>query len=168
MNLRYPLRVRPDPSLQPTRSGLRPSHAVELKRQATRRNPHPPSTEMETSMPDLTRVFAELRSVMAPFAAKLDTKQDDDSVLYVDTRHIQKNKKPMYFGAVTLRKSYVSYHLMPVYVKPALLDGVSASLKSRMQGKSCFNFSEVDKPLFKELAALTKAGYQSYQEQGFV
>ncbi len=119
-------------------------------------------------MPDLKAVFTELKSVMAPFASKLDTKQDDDSVLYVDTRYMQKNRKPMYFGAVMLKKSYVSYHLMPVYVKPELLQGLSPGLKGRMQGKSCFNFSEVDKPLFEELAALTKAGFQSYKEQGFV
>jgi hypothetical protein len=56
---------------------------------------------------------------------------------------------------------------MPVYLKTELLDGLSPGLKSRMQGKSCFNFSEVDKPLFKELAALTKAGFASYKEQGF-
>ncbi len=37
-----------------------------------------------------------------------------------------------------------------------------------MQGKSCFNFSDVDEPLFKELAALTQAGYASYEEQGFI
>jgi hypothetical protein len=119
-------------------------------------------------MSNLSSVFAVLKSVMAPFAAKLDTKQDDDSVLYVDTRYIQKNKKPMYFGAVMLKKSYVSYHLMPVYVKPEILKGLSPELKNRMQGKSCFNFSEIDKPLFKELAALTKAGFQSYKDQGFV
>jgi len=119
-------------------------------------------------MPDLDVVFAELKSVMAPYAARLDTQQDDDSVLYVDTKYIQKSGKPMYFGAVMRKKSYVSFHLMPVYVKPELLNDLSADLKGRMQGKSCFNFTEIDKPLFKELAALTKAGFQSYKEQGFV
>ncbi len=119
-------------------------------------------------MPNLLPVFAELKSVMAPFAAKLDTKQDDDQLLYVDTLFIQKNKKPLYFGAVMLKKSCVSYHLMPVYVKPELLNGISDGLKKRIQGKSCFNFSEVDNALFKELSELTKAGYQSYREQGFV
>jgi hypothetical protein len=119
-------------------------------------------------MPDFTAVFAELKSVMAPYAAKLDTKQDDDSVLYVDTKYVQKNKNPMYFGAVMLKKSYVSYHLMPVYVKPELLEGLSPGLKRRMQGKSCFNFTEIDRPLFKELAELTRAGFKSYKEQGFV
>jgi hypothetical protein len=55
-----------------------------------------------------------------------------------------------------------------VYVKPELLDGISPELKARMQGKSCFNFADVDKPLFKELASLTKASFASYKEQGFV
>lgn len=119
-------------------------------------------------MPDLSPVFTELKAIMAPYAGGLEVKRDDDSELYVDTRHIQKNKKPLFFGAVQLRKSFVSFHLMPVYVKPVLLEGASESLKARMQGKSCFNFTAVDKLLFKELAVLTKAGYASYKEQGFV
>lgn len=119
-------------------------------------------------MPDLNAVFAELRAIMTPYAAKLDAKKDDASELYVDTRHLQKNKKPVFFGAVQVKKAFVSYHLMPVYGKPELLEGLSPKLKARMQGKSCFNFTEVDKPLFKELAALTKAGFASYKEQGFV
>ena len=119
-------------------------------------------------MPDLGAVLEELKSVMAPVAAKLDVKQDDDNGLYVDTRFVQQNKKPMYFGGVMLKKSFVSYHLMPVDVRPELLAGISPDHKKRMQGKSCFNFSEIDESLFKELAALTKKGYQSYKEQGFV
>jgi hypothetical protein len=119
-------------------------------------------------MQDFLAVFAELRKIMAPYAEKLDTKKNDDTELYVDTKHIQKNKKPVFFGAVQVKKSYVSFHLMPVYVKPELLASVSTELRSRMQGKSCFNFSAVEPALIKELAALTKAGYVSYKEQGFV
>ena len=119
-------------------------------------------------MADLGSVFADLRAIMAPYAARLDSKKDDDTELYVDTKHIQKNKKPLFFGAVQVKKAYVSYHLMPVYVKPELLAGLSPELKARMQGKSCFNFTTSDTPLLKELAALTKAGYASYKEQGFV
>ena len=119
-------------------------------------------------MPDLTAVFAELHKILAPYAAKLDTKKDDEIELYIDTRHIQRNKKPLFFGAVQVKKSYVSFHLMPVYVRPELLDSASPELKSRMQGKSCFNFSAVEPALIKELAALTEASYTSYKEQGFV
>jgi len=125
-------------------------------------------TTQENPMPDFTAVYAELHKILAPYAAKLDTKKDDEAELYVDTLHIQKNKKPLFFGAVQRKKSYVSYHLMPVYVRPELLASVSPELRSRMQGKSCFNFSVVDPALFKELGALTKAGYASYREQGFV
>lgn len=119
-------------------------------------------------MSDLDAVFIELKSIMAPYARTLDAKKDDTSELYVDTRHVQKNKKPLFFGAVQVKKSFVSFHLMPVYLKPELLAGVSPELKARMQGKSCFNFTQVDKPLFKQLAALTKAGFASYKEQGLV
>lgn len=119
-------------------------------------------------MPDLNPVFAELRKIMAPYAAKLEATRDDDLELYVDTRHIQKNKKPLFFGAVQIKKSYVSYHLMPIYVKPELLASASPELKARMQGKSCFNFTAIEPALIKELAALTRAGYASYKEQGFV
>jgi hypothetical protein len=119
-------------------------------------------------MQDFTAVFSELHKVMAPYAAKLDTKKDDEAELYVDTRHVQKNKKPLFFGAVQVKKAYVSFHLMPVYLKPELLASASPELKACMQGKSCFNFSSVEPKLLKELAALTKAGYASYKEQGFV
>lgn len=118
-------------------------------------------------MTDLAAVYADLRRIMAPYAAKLDVKRDDDTELYVDTRHIQKNKKPLFFGAVQVKKAYVSYHLMPLYLKPALLDAASPELKARMQGKSCFNFKATELKLFKELAALTKAAYASYREQGY-
>ena len=119
-------------------------------------------------MPDLASVYAELHKILAPYAAKLDTKRDDENELYVDTRHIQKNKKPLFFGAVQVKKSYVSFHLMPVYVKPELLASLSPDLKSRLQGKSCFNFSSCHPRLFKELAALTQSAYASYKEQGYV
>lgn len=116
-------------------------------------------------MPNFSTVFAELRAVLAPYAGKVDTTKVDESDLYVDTRHIQNNKKPLFFGAVQLNKSFVSFHLMAVYTKPELLAAVSPELKSRIQGKSCFNFSAVEPALIKELAALAKA---SYKEQGFV
>jgi len=119
-------------------------------------------------MTDLAPVYAALHKILVHYAARLDTKRDDATELWVDTRHLQKNKKPLFFGAVQLKKSYVSFHLMPVYLKPALLDSVSPELRSRMQGKSCFNFKDSEPTLFKELAVLTKSAYASYKEQGFV
>jgi len=119
-------------------------------------------------MPDLSAVYAELKSIMLPYAVKLDVKTNTDTELHVDTRHIRKNRKVLFFGAVKVGKRHVSFHLMPIYVDPSLLEGTSKELRKRMQGKSCFNFADIDKPLFDELAALTRAGFARYREQGFV
>jgi len=40
-------------------------------------------------------------------------------------------------------------------------------LKKRMQGKSCFNFSVPDAKLFKQLAQLTKIGFQRFTSKEF-
>ncbi|MBL8309533.1 MAG: hypothetical protein JNL19_03825 [Burkholderiales bacterium] len=119
-------------------------------------------------MSDLASVYADLHKIMAPYAAKLDVKRDDGQEIYVDTRHIQKNRKPLFFGSVQVRKSYVAFHLMPVYVKPDLLTSLTPELRARMQGKSCFNFKSSEPALLKELTALTKAAFASYKAQGFV
>lgn len=105
---------------------------------------------------------------MIPFADQLVVVRDEPDWLYLDTSHVMKNGKPLYFGAVRTMKKYVSYHLMPVYVKPALLEGMSDSLRKRMQGKSCFNFVKIDKNVFDELATLTRAGFDFYRSEGYI
>ena len=67
------------------------------------------------------------------------------------------------FGAIQSKKNYVSYHLMPVYVFPDLLDGLPERLRKRMQGKSCFNFTAVDDATAEDLARLTAAGLDRYR-----
>jgi hypothetical protein len=62
----------------------------------------------------------------------------------------------------------VSFHLMPVYIFPELLDGMSPELRRRMQGKSCFNFTAPDPELLSELTELTNAGFARYREAGYV
>lgn len=113
-------------------------------------------------------VYAELSAILKPYTDKLDVEVDQEGEIYIVTRHLQKNGKPLFFAAVQIKKRYVSYHLMPVYVQPQLLEGISPELKKRMQGKSCFNFTKVDESLFAELAELTAQGFASYQQQGFI
>jgi hypothetical protein len=76
--------------------------------------------------------------------------------------------RDVWFGAVRTGKSYVSYHLMAVYAFPELLDGISPELKKRMQGKSCFNFKQVDDKLFRELAKLTDQGYKRFKKEKLI
>ncbi len=118
-------------------------------------------------MPDFADVFTRLRALMEPYAPNLETAVDRDDELSLNSGHVQANGTPLWFGGVQVKKRYVSYHLMPVYVNPALLDDVSPELKKRMQGKSCFNFTKEDPALFEELAALTRAGFDDYRAKGY-
>ncbi|MGI9204160.1 MAG: hypothetical protein ACR2Q3_09125 [Woeseiaceae bacterium] len=113
-------------------------------------------------------VFDALRSIMAAQASSLDIKRDEPGDYYVDTFYLRQNKKPLWFGGVQIRKNYVSYHLMPVYVNPDLLEDISPELRKRMQGKSCFNFKVVDEKLFAELSDLTEQGLNDYISRGFI
>ncbi len=117
---------------------------------------------------DFNEVFARLKAIFKPYAKKMVVVQDTPKCYYLDTRYIMKNKKPLCFGAVRLGKNYVSFYLMSVYARPELLKGMSPELKKRMQGKSCFNFKEVDEKLFKEMARLTKAGAAKFSSEKFI
>jgi len=122
-------------------------------------------------MPDkdkFNEVFHRLIAIFKPYAKKMVVVQDTPSCYYLDTRYIMKNKKPLCFGAVRLGKNYVSFNLMSVYACPDLLKGMSPELKKRMQGKSCFNFKEVDEKLFQELDKLTKAGAAKFSNEKFI
>jgi hypothetical protein len=127
-----------------------------------------PSAYPLPAMPDLNPVFQSLRALLVPYAGALVTVHDDDTQFYLDTHHVQKNKKPLFFAAAQVKKASVSYHLMPVYVQPDLLDDVSPALTACMQGKSCFTFKVPDPDLLQELERLTARAYQSYQAQGFI
>ncbi|MBV9224184.1 MAG: hypothetical protein JO150_08150 [Acidobacteriaceae bacterium] len=113
------------------------------------------------------QVFEALKAVLQPFASELTVKDNTETNYYLETKSRSYKGKPMFFGAV-MRKSYVSYHLMPLYWNPELLDNISPELKKRMQGKSCFNFKRVEPDLFAELKKLTEAGLAEYKKAKFL
>src|SRR5437870_13724857 len=117
---------------------------------------------------DLTEVFEQLKSIFEPYAKKMDVSHDTDQYYLLNTRYIMKNKQPLCFGGVRLGKNYVSFYLMSVYASPDMLRNMSPELRKRMQGKSCFNFKEVDQKLFAELKALTKDGAAKFINQKFI
>jgi len=117
---------------------------------------------------DFDQVFEDLKSIFKPYARKMDVSHDTETYYMLDTRFIMKNKQPLCFGGVRKGKNYVSFYLMSVYASPDLLKNMSPELKKRMQGKSCFNFKEVDKKLFTELKKLTRDGAQKFTDGKFI
>ncbi|MBK8781381.1 MAG: hypothetical protein IPO22_06175 [Anaerolineales bacterium] len=107
-------------------------------------------------------VFESLRSILKPYAKKLAVKVDTAEGYSLEGPYSEKWKKELFFGAVQIKKNYVSFYLMPVYMFPDLLKGISPELKKHMQGKSCFNFKKIEKSLFAELSQLTKQGFERF------
>lgn len=101
-------------------------------------------------------VFTRLRDIMLTAASGQVVAVDEPGNLVVRTAAIDPaTGQPGWFGTVTIKKSYVAYHLIPLYRDPALADGLSSGLAKRRQGKTCFNFRAVDDDLFAELLTLS-------------
>ncbi len=100
-------------------------------------------------------VFGQLRLMMLSAAPRLTVARDGPGTLELRTPEIDpKTKQPGWFGTVTIKKTYVAVHLIPLYVHPELGSDISPELAKRRQGKSCFNFAGADETLFAELNAL--------------
>ena len=113
-------------------------------------------------------LFARLKALLAPYAPSLNVINDEPGKYHLETGYSEKWKKPLFFGSAVVQKNYVSFYLMPVYMFPDLLEGISPRLKKRMQGKSCFNFEQVDESLMTELEALTRQSFTRFQQEGLV
>ena len=115
-------------------------------------------------------VFADLKQLLSAHAPDLVVTVDQPGNYQLDAPHPVDPTKPpsAYFGGVRAGKSYVSYHLMPVYVEPSLLATVPPQLRKRMQGKSCFNFTKLDEGAKAELADLTRRGVDAYRARGLL
>jgi len=114
---------------------------------------------------DFPIVFEQLKNILKPYAEKLTLKVDTSDTYYIDGPYSQKWKKQLFFGSAVVKKNYVSFYLMPVYMYPDLLNDISPELKKRMQGKSCFNFKKVEPGLFSELAELTRRSVEKFQQE---
>jgi hypothetical protein len=118
-----------------------------------------------TTPQDFQPVFQGLRAILQPYAPYLTLKHDSHELYSLDGPYSPKFKQDLFFGSAHIKKNYVSFYLMPVYMFPDLLEDISPGLKKRMQGKSCFNFKTVDNGLFVELAELTKRAYERFKQE---
>jgi len=115
--------------------------------------------------PPLDETFVLLREILAAHAHRLVVLADKPGDYQVGSPTMKDRiGRPLYFAGVKTGKNYVSYHVMPLYMKPDLLKVVPPALKKRMQGKACFNFTAIDDEQLKELAAVTKAGIAVFRD----
>ena len=113
-------------------------------------------------------VFAALKGILEPYERDLHVLPYKPEYYCLVTRLAVRKGKPVWFASVQMGKNYVSYHLLPVYMNAAMQKRIPPELKKRMQGKACFNFSEVDPALFRQLSELTAAGFEGYRAMKYV
>jgi len=106
-------------------------------------------------------VFQRLSALLRPYAANLSIKADTDRNFYLEES--RSTGKPVMFAAVQLKTSYVALHVYPLYVRPELLDTLSPELRSRMQGKSCFNFKHSEQVLDEDIKELLQIAYDGIE-----
>lgn len=71
-------------------------------------------------MADHAAAFAGLRTIMLAAAAGLVVTRDEPGDVVVRTAAIDPGTgEPGWFGTVTVKKSYVAYHLIPLYAAPS-------------------------------------------------
>lgn len=108
-------------------------------------------------------VFEQLRAILQPFEPELTLKVNTDDNYYLAAAHSPRWRAEVMFGSVQIKKNYVSFYLMPVYMYPELLDDMSSRLRKRMHGKSCFNFTKVETDLLAELVELTERSFARFR-----
>ncbi len=115
------------------------------------------------------QIFTQLKTLLQPLVPPLVVGADSLDSYVVNAPAASKYPAGQFVGSVRLGKAYVSYHLMPVYMFPTLLDDLSAPLKGRMQGKSCFNFTQpLTEVTLAELTHLTSASIERVRQANIV
>ena len=107
--------------------------------------------------------FDTLRRLLKPYERQFAAVVDAPGKYYLATKTSKTSSgAAVWFGGVEIKKNYVTFHLVPVYAAPALVKTLSPSLRKRMHGKGCFNFTDIEPAQLTELKALTKRGFDGF------
>jgi len=127
--------------------------------------PKPPGTRGADTPTAFSETFGALRVMLAKVGHSLEVTADTPTDFQLASKTmIDRRGKPLFVAAVQIKKNYVSYHLMPIYAVPGLVDTLSPALRKRMQGKACFNFTTVGAAELKELEAVTRSGFSQFKK----
>jgi hypothetical protein len=123
---------------------------------------------MSKEVDDFEGAFLQLKELFQDPVSGWLVVDDLPSKYYVANPVILKNGQPVWFGGVEIKKTYVSVHVMPVYIRPALLEGLPVELLKRKHGKACFNFKKPDPDAFLQLRELISRCLESFRQDPIV
>jgi hypothetical protein len=116
--------------------------------------------------PNLKLVFAALKPLLQKCGDDLAVGTDTAKVYKLVARRPspfpQHRGRPLEFGTVALRRKYVVFELMPLYMNPGLVRGLSVGLKKRLH-RTCFRFQRMpEAELIAELDRLTTGALKEW------
>ncbi len=128
-------------------------------------------------MTDFDATFATLREVLRAHAVGLTVAADTPERFCLEAvpgpatlaawgGNARRRSLPVAW--VERRRSYVGFHLMGLNGNVALVSRLSAELRARRQGKTCFNFRRPEEAPLAELADVTAASIAGLRRAGFV
>ncbi|NIJ09323.1 hypothetical protein FHS31_002955 [Sphingomonas vulcanisoli] len=127
----------------------------------------PTARNENPTMDDFAAIFKALRLLYAKHADACVLLADDADRYILGTHEVrQRDGYRTWLGGVEIKKSYVSAHLMPLYIHPDLIETMTPDLRRRMQGKACLNFKRIDPNLFAQLDALIDLGIARFRADG--
>lgn len=118
-------------------------------------------------MSNFEEIYERLKPILETYEPNLAVKTDEPGKYYLISKK-PLEKKDLWFGGVEIKKNYVSFHLVPVYMFPEMFGNISAELKQNMQGKSCFSLKKPDKQIFGELADLTRRSFEIFKQKELI
>lgn len=117
-------------------------------------------------MSEFPKIFDRLKKNFKKHEKGLTVAKDEKENYSLEGPFSDRFKKNLWFGGVEVKKNYVSYHLMPVYMYKDLADSIPENLKKKMQGKSCFNFKSYNENIFTEIEKFTDKCFEEFKKRG--
>lgn len=111
-------------------------------------------------------VFNTLYQLLVPYLEYLSVTEKSAEYFYANSRLTDDKNKPIFFAMIKAKADQTTFHFMPLYCFPYLLDSISDDLRKQLKGKSCFNFKQINEPLSDELSALLKQGVAAFIDAG--
>lgn len=108
---------------------------------------------------DADALVAELKALLVPYEDQLVAAE-----LYgIEVLHRPGSKMHDWFAGVRPGKGTAKLMLLPIKSNPALLKGISPSLRRRLTGDALFTLKPGDDALLPELAELVARAFRTYE-----
>ncbi len=123
-------------------------------------------------MSDLKPIFDQLKPLLEeyrpPLAAKTENERYFDLWSFKELVIAERKRKEVFFAGLIIQKAYVGFYFMPVYVDQEIKSLFPPELLRLLKGKSCFHIKKLTPELLGQVRGALKAGFQMYQERGWV